>query len=189
MAVKALTERERRFVEAYMGQAVGNGTEASRLAGYAGTQKVLQVQASRLLSKAIVKAEIAKRQLVRAREADIDAARVLREMARIGLSDPRSVFSADSASLLLPHEWADDTARAIASIEVVVRPTGDKEQPVEHLHKIKFWDKNAALANLAKHLGMFIERHDVTSGGEIVKQIINNYVVAVTPPTGSASAR
>jgi phage terminase small subunit len=56
-----LTERERRFVEAYMGQAAGNGTEAAKLAGYKGTAKVLAVQGTRLLSKANVQAAIDER--------------------------------------------------------------------------------------------------------------------------------
>jgi phage terminase small subunit len=59
---KPLTERELRFVDAFMGDAAGNGTEAARLAGYKGTQpRVLGVQAARLLKKASIQAEIAKR--------------------------------------------------------------------------------------------------------------------------------
>jgi len=57
----ALSERERRFVEAYMGPAAGNGTEAARLAGYKGTAKVLAVQSTRLLAKANVQSAIAAR--------------------------------------------------------------------------------------------------------------------------------
>lgn len=37
----ALTEKQRRWVDAYAGQAKGNGTEAARLAGYAGSDAVL----------------------------------------------------------------------------------------------------------------------------------------------------
>jgi phage terminase small subunit len=36
MSKEALTEKQRRFVEAYMGAAAGNATEAARLAGYSG---------------------------------------------------------------------------------------------------------------------------------------------------------
>ena len=56
-----LSERERRFVDAYMGEAAGNGTKAAELAGYKGTSKVLQVQASRMLSKAMIRTAIADR--------------------------------------------------------------------------------------------------------------------------------
>jgi phage terminase small subunit len=58
---KPLTERERRFVEAFMGFAHGNGTEAARMAGYKGTPAVLGVQSTRLLRKASVQAAIHER--------------------------------------------------------------------------------------------------------------------------------
>src|SRR5689334_12942658 len=45
-----LSERERRFVEAYMGEAAGNGTKAAILAGY--SKKAARGQAARLLTKA-----------------------------------------------------------------------------------------------------------------------------------------
>ena len=142
-----------------MGPAAGNGTEAARIAGYKGKVQVLGVQATRLLKKASVHAEIASRQLVRTQQADIDAVRVLKELARIGLSDPRELFT-PTGELKPITEWSDDMARAVASVEVVKKPTGDKDAPYEDLHKIKLWDKNAALANIAKHFGMFVEKHE-----------------------------
>lgn len=36
-----LTEKQRRFVDAYMGEAAGNGTEAARIAGYKGNDVTL----------------------------------------------------------------------------------------------------------------------------------------------------
>lgn len=53
MALTTLTERERRFIEAYMGEAAGNGAKAAIVAGYAaGSAKVT---ASKLLTKPNVK--------------------------------------------------------------------------------------------------------------------------------------
>lgn len=57
--MKALSERERRFVESYMGQAAGNATKAARLAGYA--KNTAEKQASRLLGKVGVRNAIAER--------------------------------------------------------------------------------------------------------------------------------
>lgn len=57
----ALTERERRFVEAYMGAAAGNATEACRRAGYRGSDNALGVQGRRLLRKAKVREAIESR--------------------------------------------------------------------------------------------------------------------------------
>ena len=54
-----MTERERRFVEAYMGQASGNGTKAAILAGYSRT--TARKQASRLLTKGNILSAIEER--------------------------------------------------------------------------------------------------------------------------------
>jgi phage terminase small subunit len=51
-----LNERERRFVEAYMGKAAGNATRAAKAAGYAKTSA--KVTGCRLLTKANVRAAI-----------------------------------------------------------------------------------------------------------------------------------
>lgn len=55
---KKLTEKQRRFVEAYMGRAQGNATEAARLAGYKGSDKTLRVVGSENLTKPYVFAAI-----------------------------------------------------------------------------------------------------------------------------------
>lgn len=56
-----LTEKERRFVELYMGECAGNGTEAMRRAGYKGTDDALAAAASRLVRKDKVRAAIEER--------------------------------------------------------------------------------------------------------------------------------
>lgn len=54
-----LTEKERRFCDAYMTvEAAGNGVKACRLAGYKGTDAVLATTAWRLLRKADIKAAL-----------------------------------------------------------------------------------------------------------------------------------
>ncbi|QQM29308.1 terminase small subunit [Martelella lutilitoris] len=97
--------------------------------------------------------------------AEATVERVLKEMARLGFGDIRKAFTAGDA-ILPPSQWDDDFAASVAAIEVVSKPTGEKDEEgrpvVEHVHKIKLWDKNSALEKLAKHLGMFIERHEHT---------------------------
>ena len=53
-----LTEKQRKFVEAFLGSANGNGTEAASLAGYAGDRKSLAVIAANNLKKPIIRAAI-----------------------------------------------------------------------------------------------------------------------------------
>jgi len=52
----ALSERERRFVEAYMGAAGGNATEAAKAAGY--SAKTARQLGARLLTKVHIRAAI-----------------------------------------------------------------------------------------------------------------------------------
>lgn len=51
-----LSERERRFVEFYMGEAAGNATKAARFAGY--SAKTARKQGSRLRTKGHIRAAI-----------------------------------------------------------------------------------------------------------------------------------
>jgi phage terminase small subunit len=99
---------------------------------------------------------------------------VVQELAKIGFSDLRNMVT-DKGSLVDPNEWDDKTAAAIASIEVVTA-SGDRgkdedgRKVVEHVHKIKMWDKNSALEKLAKHLGMYAPdkiEHTGKDGGPI----------------------
>jgi phage terminase small subunit len=55
----ALTEKERRFIEAFMGPCAGNGTKAAIAAGYG--KGGAHVRASRLLRKAKIQAALATR--------------------------------------------------------------------------------------------------------------------------------
>ena len=98
-----------------------------------------------------------------AERAEATVERVLKELSRIGFSDLRNVFT-EGGHLRHPSTWDDATAAAISSIKVITRPAGgvdeDGNKEVEHVHEIKLWDKNSALEKIAKHLGMFIERHE-----------------------------
>ena len=146
-----LTPKQGAFVREYVLDF--NGTQAAIRAGYA--PRSAEVQASRLLRidkvRDAVKAAVAKA----AERAEIDASRVLKEAFRIATSDIRNVLS-DDGKLKHPHEWGDDIAAAIASVEVVTRPVGSGETArIEYVHKLKAWDKNSALDKLMRHLGLY----------------------------------
>lgn len=56
-----LTEKQRRFVEAYMGEAAGNATESARIAGYKGNGNTLKSVAAENLAKPDIIAAIQER--------------------------------------------------------------------------------------------------------------------------------
>lgn len=136
-----------------------SASEAYVAAGY----KESRSAASRLSTNVNIEARVAELVNKSAQRAETTVERVLQELGRLGFSDIRKAFTAHG-SILPPEEWDDDTAAAIASIEVVSRNTDEKDSDgrtvVEHVHKIRLWDKNSALEKLAKHLGMFIERSE-----------------------------
>lgn len=61
MPLRKLTEKQRRWVEFYMGEADGNATEASRLTGYKGSDNTLRVVGGENLLKPAIQAAIAER--------------------------------------------------------------------------------------------------------------------------------
>lgn len=149
-----LTDKQRRFVSEYLVDA--NGTQAAIRAGY--SEKTAEVQASRLLRNIKVRAAVDAGQARVAQKLEITQERILQEYARIGFSDIRKTLT-PTGHLMNPQDWDDDTAAAIAGIEVVTSSRGKKDDDgrseIEYTHKIKTWDKPKALDAMAKHLGMF----------------------------------
>ncbi len=84
--------------------------------------------------------------------------RVLEEYGRIAFLDMSEAFDADGR--LKPiHEMTEDVRRALAGIEVAqLNVDNDGKGPVGHIHKIKILDKVKALDSIGKHLGMFIDK-------------------------------
>lgn len=163
----ALTVKQQRFVDEYLIDL--NGKQAAIRAGY--SEKTAEQGAVQLLRNTKVKFAVDKAIAERAKRTEVTADRVIQELSRLAFSDLRKVLS-KGGNLVSPLEWDDDTAAAISSIEVVSKP-GDVDaegnRAVEHVSKIKVWDKNSALEKLGKHLGLYIERHEHTGadGGPI----------------------
>lgn len=169
----ALTPKQERFVQEYLIDL--NATQAAIRAGY--SEKTAYSVGHENLSKPEIADAIVIGQKARAERTQVTADMVVKELARIGFSDLRKVLS-QNGSLLHPGEWDDDTAASIASIEVVTNSgsSGEDEEGrkiVEHTHKIKVWDKNSALEKLAKHLGMFVEKHEHSgpNGGPVESRV------------------
>lgn len=159
-----MTPKQERFVQEYLIDL--NATQAAIRAGYAPASA--SVEGSRLLANAKVAAAVALGQQQRASELGVTAERVLAELAKIGFSDIRRMFS--PAGHLLPVGDLDDEAAAsVASVEVVTRkvPGGDADE-VERVAKIKLWDKRAALVDMGKHLGMFTDKLEVSGTQALV---------------------
>ncbi|WP_434130698.1 terminase small subunit [Methylocaldum sp. GT1BB] len=154
--VTGLTPQQERFVQEILQNPEISQSEAYRRAyplSRKWAEKTVWEKASVLAANDKVKARLRDLRLMAQEVAVLDEARVLREIARIGLADPRKAF--DAIGNLRPvHEWPDDLAAAVASVKVTGQP-GKEGEPITTIKEIRFWDKNAALEKLCRHLGLY----------------------------------
>ena len=95
----------------------------------------------------------------RARRTGINADRVIRELARLGLS--RITDIVNPATGALRDGISEDDAAAIAGMRV--KRGADFEE-----YEVRLWDKNKSLELLGKHLGIFAERVQVEGGVPVI---------------------
>lgn len=147
------SDRKSAFVEAYIANG-GNATDAAIRAGY--SPKTADQQGSRLLKDVKVSSLLDKRRVALCTKLEISTERILQERARLSFFDVRKLFDKDGKPIPI-HELDDDSAAAIAGLEVVEQfeGTGDNKQFVGYLKKYKLSDKGASLTALEKHLGMY----------------------------------
>ena len=155
----ALNGKRQLFVLEYLKDL--NASAAAVRAGY--SPRTARQQAYRMLQEPEIAEAVSRAQAERAERCRIDADWVLERLARIADSDIRRIF--DGRELKLPEDIDDATAAAVAGIEVVTVAKGQGE--VEHVAKIKFWDKRAALVDIGRHLGMFKDKVDVEHSGGV----------------------
>ena len=145
------------------------GSDAYRVAYEAKKMapKTVHEQASRLLANRKVTARIAELREGAVKAVRLDVEDVFRQLASVLRSDPARLFDVDGRILPI-HQIDDATRAAIASIEVdEVHANG---KAVGHVRKIRFWDKNAALAKAMKHLGLF-ERDNAQQRESLVLRV------------------
>lgn len=155
-----LTEKQQRFVDEYLIDL--NATQAAIRAGY--SVKTAQEQSARLLSKVMVQQAISEAMAERSRRTGINQDRILIELARIALLNPKALVNLEDATVN-PEASPDDLA-AIASVKVKRFPTKDGGEGIER--EVKFYDKIKAIELLGKHLGMFKDRIELS--GELDKE-------------------
>lgn len=155
---RKLTAKQQMFVNEYIVDL--NATQAAIRAGY--SQDTAQVIGSENLQKPLVAGAIQEALDLRSDRTRITADRVLVEVAKLGFSNIKSIFT-ESGQLRNLSSLPDEVAAAIQSVEVVTkRVEGGEDHEVEYVHKIKMADKKASLELLGKHLKLFADRTELT---------------------------
>lgn len=144
-----LTLKQQRFSEEYLIDL--NATQAAIRAGYA--KRTASQQGARLLTNVKVQAYIGERRKGLSEKAEIDAADVLRQVARMALFDPRKVFD-DQGNPLPVHELPDDVAFAVQGLKVRKEYNDEDDGPATIL-EYRMADRNSAADKLMKHLGLY----------------------------------
>jgi phage terminase small subunit len=134
------------------------------------SDKTIDENASRLANsiKVIARLEELKSELKNRNMITVE--RVMAEYAKLGFFDPRRLFHDDGRPKDIT-ELDDETAACIAGLDVqeVYEGNGDQREFVGYVKKYKLADKKAALDSIAKCLGMFTDKMEITGkdGGPI----------------------
>lgn len=102
----------------------------------------------------------------RSKRVQIEADDVVRQLARMGIADPRRLFHSDGR-VKAPHELDDDIAMAIQSVDTETRT--DRDGITTVTYKYKLADRVKPLELIGKHLGKRLGQwgdrveHDVPS--------------------------
>jgi phage terminase small subunit len=158
---RKLTPKQKRFVEEYVIDL--NATQSAIRAGY--SEKTASRIGPELLVKTCVQNAIHEAKSQRSARTQITADRVVQELARIAFVDFRQIASWGSGGVVLvsSDELADDEAAIVAEVSETTNETGGSL-------KVKRYDKLKALELLGKHLGMFIDRKELSGPGGLPLQ-------------------
>lgn len=145
MAAEDLTYRQRLFVEAYLGKANGNATEAARQAGYAWPDR----QGTQQLAKSSVRAAIS----LRAAEAGMDANEVLGRLSDLARADMSDFLKVDKDG---GYKIDLNKAKRRNKLSLIKKLT-----PTKFGLGIELHDPMAALDRMAKYHGL-MDRIDLS---------------------------
>jgi phage terminase small subunit len=167
MAKRKLTPLQERFKNNIL-----KGMDAKTAyikAGYKARGAAAEVNASRLLRNAKVKATIDEAQKRAAQRAEVTCERILEEYAKIAFLNPKRIFDR-KGKLKKVHEIDDDTASAIGGFDVLQKSVG--KRVFEITKKIKLIDKKGALDSLARIQGMFNDKLNLGFTAEALNAIL-----------------
>lgn len=175
MAEPLRNDKHERFVQNLMRMPVWDVQRAYEQAGYKAEGESARVNGYRLLSDATVKERLRVLQEERAERTKVTADQVVHELALLAFSDIDDYLVDDDGRIQFREGAHPDARRAVSSVKrkILKHLPGDEDSPPAQIveTEVKVWNKNSALDSLGKHLGMFIERIDHTSGGKPISRL------------------
>jgi phage terminase small subunit len=164
---KKLTDKQEAFCREYIVDF--NATQAAIRAGY--SEKTAKDIGCQNLAKLNISEKIAELSSKVVQKHDVTIERIIQEYANIAFLDPIEVFNKDGCLKPL-SEMSEPARRALSGIKI--RSVGGEVEA--DITEVKIIDKRQALADLGKHLGMFIERVDHTTKGKEITGIVREII-------------
>ena len=157
-----LTPKQDRFVDEYLVDL--NATQAAIRAGY--STKTAKAIGHENLAKPNLAEAIQEAMAERSKRTEVSQDRVVKELARIAFASLGDVIKwGPTGTKVRPStELSEDVGAAVYEVS---------ETRTEHGVgvRVKLYDKKGALDSLAKHLGMFVERHQVAARVEQAERV------------------
>lgn len=180
----ALTAKQERFVEEYMVDL--NATQAAIRAGY--SKDTARAIACENLTKPHIESAVAEAMKKLSDRTGISQERVLAELAKIGFSDIRKAIkwsgnlvteedNPDGGDVLVIKTMISNSVELIDSDLLDDATAGAIAQISQNAAggiSLKMYDKQTALVNLGKHLGMFSDKVEVRGPGPNGEHMVND---------------
>jgi phage terminase small subunit len=169
---RRLTQKQRRFVQEYLVDL--NATQAAIRAGY--SERTAHVQGPRLLGNVRVQVAIQEALKKREQRTEITQDRVLTELAKIGFADIRDYLEYKTEKTVVAY---GDDGEPIIDYRQIIDVIDSKNVDTSVIQevsiskdgtfKFKLYDKQKALNDIGRHLGMFVDKTEVSGpdGGPI----------------------
>jgi len=167
-----LTNKQRVFIDEYL--RCFNASEAARRAGY--SEKTAYSIGSALLRNVEVSAAIQ----ARLAEVHMSADEALKLTADIARGDVAQLMDISSVGFNLDMSKAQEKGLTglikkvkQKTVTHIAKSESDEDREVVEL-EIELYDRQTALRDILKIHGRFTERVDVTSGGKVIKVVLND---------------
>ena len=159
-----LTDKQARFVDEYLVDL--NATQAAIRAGY--SEKTAGQSGEQNLKKLEIQKAIRERQEELKIKTEITQEWVVERYRRIVEGCDKRLFFNDDGSVKPPSQWSAEMGLAVAGFEV--QELGDEGLAVS-VSKLRFQDAKAALDSLARHLGMFKDKVEVSVDESLAERL------------------
>lgn len=179
--MRAVSERYLKLVNEYFDNGF-NKRAAMRACGF--SEKSIEGYQHRLFNHPDVLAEIDRRRQSMTRRTDITQDRILQEYAKIAFANFGDLLEIqeDGSAVLDLAGMTDEQRAALSEFQVDEYKDGKGEDAREvKKYKVKFHDKKAALDALAKHLGMFTDKVEVSGEISLMDRILAGRKRAAQP--------